>query len=157
MYTYSPARTAKNEFILYPTDYWVHPYHTYTTPIYFISHTYFIAHILSTFYPHFIHTTPIYLMSNEYTSLAPTVIYPFQKRNVFVRKYADGSREWYMDGVLHRGSKRPAVIESDGTRKWYCHGELHRIGYPAIIRGNGTHEWYENGVLIKVIAPCLSD
>lgn len=65
----------------------------------------------------------------------------------------DGSEEWFLDGIRHRGDGGPAVKRWNGDRKgfayfWYMHSQLHRIGGPAIIEdmwhGESSREWFEN-------------
>jgi hypothetical protein len=44
----------------------------------------------------------------------------------------------------------PAVIMANGDREWYQNGQLHREGNePAVIRADGTREWYRNGEFIR--------
>ena len=57
---------------------------------------------------------------------------------------ADGSRQWYYMGDLHRDSDQPAVITANGSRMWYFRGHLHRdaIDQPSIINADGSCSWY---------------
>jgi hypothetical protein len=48
-----------------------------------------------------------------------------------VRVYPNGTKEWYLNGKLHR-EDGPAVEYSDGTKYWYLNGKLHREDGPAI-------------------------
>ena len=48
---------------------------------------------------------------------------------------ADGTREWFRDGKLHRDGGKPAVEYANGNRMWYRDGELKResfVGWTAI-------------------------
>ena len=58
----------------------------------------------------------------------------------------DGTREWRINGKLHRDGDQPAQIEADGTKSWWIDGTLHRDGdQPAWIGADGTKEWWVNG------------
>jgi len=66
---------------------------------------------------------------------------------------ADGTKEWYKDGVLHRGNNKPAIegIGKKWFRAWYKNGILHRDNdKPAVITIFGKNkmcqEWYVNGL-----------
>ena len=60
--------------------------------------------------------------------------------------YADGSKEWYKNGQLHRDGDEPAVISAYGSKYWYKNRQFHRDGdEPAIIYANGSKFWYKNG------------
>lgn len=61
-----------------------------------------------------------------------------------MRTLADGTREWYRDGKLHRDDG-PAVEHSDGTRMWCRNGKLHREDSPAIEFADGRREWWRDG------------
>src|SRR2546423_4807472 len=52
----------------------------------------------------------------------------------------DGTREWRLNGKLHREGG-PAVERADGARAWWLNGDLHREDGPAVERRNGTREW----------------
>ena len=58
-----------------------------------------------------------------------------------VRELANGIREWYLNGKLHRDDG-PAVEGANGYRAWWLHGELHREDGPAVERADGTREWW---------------
>jgi hypothetical protein len=86
-------------------------------------------------------------------------------------EYADGSGEWWRDGVLERARRvvgrdrtttwfregRPRLIAyRGGTREWYGpEGKLHRDDGPAIERANGTKEWYCGGKLHRESGPAI--
>ena len=60
-----------------------------------------------------------------------------------VKVYDHGSKEWFLNGKLHR-EDGPAAEYSWGTKAWYLNGELHREDGPAIEHGNGSKDWYLN-------------
>ena len=60
-----------------------------------------------------------------------------------VMVYDCGTREWYLNGKLHR-EDGPAVESYDGSRFWYLNGDLHREDGPAIEYADGSREWYLN-------------
>ena len=60
------------------------------------------------------------------------------------RVNANGSKEWYLDGKLHR-VEGPAVEDADGTKEWYLNDKLHRTDGPAVEDADGTKEWHLNG------------
>lgn len=58
----------------------------------------------------------------------------------------DGSRRWYLNGVLHRGDDQPAEVRHDGTRRWFQNGVVHRENdKPAVVYGDGTQVWFQHG------------
>ena len=59
-------------------------------------------------------------------------------------EYADGSKEWYINGKLHR-ENGPANEYADGSKSWYTNGERHREDGPAVVYKNGSKAWYING------------
>ena len=61
-----------------------------------------------------------------------------------VKVYSDGTKQWYLNGKLHREDK-PAYEGSSGTKEWWLNGKLHREDGPAIEWLNGTKEWWVNG------------
>jgi hypothetical protein len=61
-----------------------------------------------------------------------------------VKVYDSGTREWYLDGQLHR-TDGPAIEWASGAREWYLNGKLHREDGPALEQLNGTRLWYLNG------------
>jgi hypothetical protein len=67
---------------------------------------------------------------------------------------ADGDREWYRDGKLHR-EDGPAVELADGSREWYRDGKLHREDGPAVERADGDREWYRDGKLHREDGPAV--
>ena len=57
---------------------------------------------------------------------------------------ADGSKEWWVDGKLHR-TDGPAVVMADGRKEWRVDDKLHRTDGPAVEKADGTRKWYING------------
>ena len=41
---------------------------------------------------------------------------------IFLQK-ADGTKEWYKNGLLHRKNRLPAIRKPDGSRQWYVNGK----------------------------------
>ena len=61
-------------------------------------------------------------------------------------EYADGTREWWLNGRRHRDNDLPAVECASGTKFWYKNGKVHRDGdLPAGEYASGAKEWYKNG------------
>ena len=65
---------------------------------------------------------------------------------------ADGSKIWYVHGVIHRDGGLPAREYSNGVREWLVNGQHHRDGgLPAIEYCKGIYspwdhkEWWVNG------------
>ena len=58
--------------------------------------------------------------------------------------YDNGSKEWFLNGELHR-EDGPAVESGNGTKYWFLNGELHREDGPAIEYAAGSKHWYLNG------------
>ena len=44
---------------------------------------------------------------------------------------ADGTKEWYLNGQLHRVDG-PAIEYASGTKAWWLNGKRHRVDGPAI-------------------------
>ena len=59
-------------------------------------------------------------------------------------EYADGSREWFVDGKLHR-LDGPAVEWANGSNLWYVGGKLHRLDGSAVELADGSRGWWVNG------------
>ena len=47
-------------------------------------------------------------------------------------------------------------IKADGTKEWYLHGDLHRIGSPAVVYSEGSEEWRQYGKLHRDDGPAFS-
>ncbi|MEY3411512.1 MAG: Celeribacter phage [Bacteroidota bacterium] len=71
-----------------------------------------------------------------------------------VNVYANGRKEWYKDGKLHR-SDGPAVEWTNGDKKWYINDKLHRSDGPAVEWINGDKAWYINGKLHRTDGPAI--
>ena len=61
-----------------------------------------------------------------------------------VEVWSDGTKEWYLNGKLHR-EDGPAIEYADGSKEWWLNGDLHREDGPAIEDADGTKEWWLNG------------
>jgi hypothetical protein len=59
---------------------------------------------------------------------------------------ADGSKEWYLNGVRHR-TDGPAIEYANGSKEWYLNGVLHRTDGPAIEWADEDKEWYKSWYL----------
>ena len=46
-----------------------------------------------------------------------------------VRVYDDGTKEWYLNGKLHR-EDGPAIEWASGGKSWYLNGKVHREDGP---------------------------
>jgi hypothetical protein len=69
-------------------------------------------------------------------------------------EYADGIREWWVDGKRHR-LDGPAIEYASGTREWWVDGKLHRLDGPAIERADGSREWWVDGKLHRLDGPAI--
>ena len=58
--------------------------------------------------------------------------------------YSTGSKEWYLNGKLHR-EDGPAIEDADGSKFWFINGKLHREDGPAVERADGSKSWFLNG------------
>jgi len=56
-------------------------------------------------------------------------------------EWADGCKEWWIDGQRHRVDG-PACEWSDGGKEWWYSGKLHRIDGPACEDINGSKYWW---------------
>ena len=56
---------------------------------------------------------------------------------------SDGTKEWYLNGKLHR-EDGPAIERPDGDKEWWLNHKLHREDGPAIERANGFKGWWLN-------------
>ena len=99
------------------------------------------------------------------------------------REWADGRKEWYLNGKLHR-EDGPAIERPNGSKAWYIEGkelteeefnnrstcttdsggikewrnkegQLHRIGGPAIEWSDGTKKWFLNGEYHRIGGPAI--
>lgn len=62
-------------------------------------------------------------------------------------EYADGTKEWYLNGKRHR-TDGPAIEHSNGSKGWWLNGKRHREDGPAVEYADGTKQWYLNGVQV---------
>jgi hypothetical protein len=53
----------------------------------------------------------------------------------------DGTKEWRVNGELHRDNDLPAVEYANGDRAWYTRGEHARKGAPPFVYANGDKRW----------------
>ena len=61
-------------------------------------------------------------------------------------EWADGTKEWFYNGIRHRENDKPAVEWPDGKKEWFYNGKRHRVNdMPAIEHGNGKKEWFQYG------------
>jgi len=60
------------------------------------------------------------------------------------REWADGSKEWWLNGERHRVDG-PAIEYASGSKEWWLNGERHRVDGPAIEYANGDKAWRLNG------------
>ena len=58
--------------------------------------------------------------------------------------YSTGSKEWYLNGKLHR-EDGPAIEDADGSKFWFINGKLHREDGPACEWADGSKSWFING------------
>ena len=61
-----------------------------------------------------------------------------------VTVYANGTKEWYLNGKLHR-EDGPAIEDANGYKEWWINGERHREDGPAVECADGSKTWYING------------
>ncbi len=61
-----------------------------------------------------------------------------------VKVYADGTKEWYKNGLRHR-EDGPAIEYFNGDKYWYLNGKQHREDGPAVEWFIGDKYWYLNG------------
>lgn len=74
-------------------------------------------------------------------------------------EYADGTKEWYLNGKLHR-SDGPAIecsMIGNGRKEWYLYGDLHRMNGPAIEDAYGRKEWYRYGKRLGEFGVYIAD
>ena len=71
-----------------------------------------------------------------------------------VKVWADGDKQWYLNGKLHR-EDGPAVERSDGYKEWWLNDYLHREDGPAIEWADGTKYWYLNGNFHREDGPAV--
>jgi len=79
-----------------------------------------------------------YDIENPYSIDIPP--YKWNKKLTLI-EYANGNKEWYLNGKLHREDGPASII--NGNKKWYLNGKLHREDGPAIEYANGDKSWYQ--------------
>jgi len=67
-------------------------------------------------------------------------------------EYANGDKEWYKGGELHR-EDGPAIEKASGHKEWLQHDKLHRLDGPAIVHADGRDSWFQNGERHRVDGP----
>ena len=53
----------------------------------------------------------------------------------------------FLNGNLHSFNDEPAVIGADGSKQWYKNGVRHREGDEPAVISNGNLYWYKDGEL----------
>ena len=77
-----------------------------------------------------------YIKVNDWTKVP--------KEGAFEAEWANGHKEWYLNGKQHR-IDGPAIERAGGTKEWWLNGQRHRIDGPAAEWANGDKEWWVNG------------
>ena len=65
---------------------------------------------------------------------------------------SSGNKHWTNEkGETHRDGDLPAIEYADGYKEWWINGDCYREnGLPAIEYANGDKAWYdENGVMLR--------
>ena len=68
--------------------------------------------------------------------------------------YETGTKEWYLNGKLHR-EDGPAIEYETGTKCWYLNSKRHREDGPAIELADGSKFWYLNNQLHREDGPAI--
>ncbi|MDB4317795.1 hypothetical protein N9973_00700 [bacterium] len=68
-------------------------------------------------------------------------------------EYADGDKEWWVNGKRHR-EDGPA-IEQEDVKSWYIKGDLHRENGPAVEFHDGSKAWWVDGELHREDGPAI--
>jgi hypothetical protein len=61
-------------------------------------------------------------------------------------EYANGNREWYLNGELHREDGPACEYTTNGSKGWFLNGRLHRKDGPALEYANGEKQYWLNGI-----------
>jgi hypothetical protein len=69
-----------------------------------------------------------------------------------IAEYADGRKEWWLNGKLHR-EDGPARVCPDGTKQWLLNGKLHRVDGPAWEGADGSKQWRLNDNHVFTLEP----
>lgn len=59
-------------------------------------------------------------------------------------EYSSGSKEWWVDGVMHREDGPAAILVSKPRKEWWINGKLHREDGPAIEYGSNSYGYPEH-------------
>lgn len=62
-----------------------------------------------------------------------------------VKVYDDGTKQWFLDGKLHREDGEPAIEYPSGYKEWFLDDKPHREDGPAVEDVDGYKAWYLNG------------
>ena len=71
-----------------------------------------------------------------------------------IAEYADGSKQWLLNGKLHRVDG-PAWEWANGKKEWWLNGKRHRVDGPAVEGADGGKEWWLNGNRHRVDGPAI--
>jgi hypothetical protein len=74
---------------------------------------------------------------------------------VGVEGAADYEEYWYYEGVPHRTNGPAATNNKTGTKEWIVDGKLHRVGKPARVVDGVVNEWYNSGFLSREDGPAI--
>ena len=69
-------------------------------------------------------------------------------------EYANGTKEWWQNGLRHR-EDGPAAVWADHAKEWWQNGLRHREDGPAIEYPSGIREWWQNGKLHRTVGPAV--
>ena len=69
--------------------------------------------------------------------------------------YANGQKEWYQFGKLHR-LDGPA-IECVSIKEYWEYGKRHRLNGPAVIKYDNIRYWYQFGKLHRENGPAIEN
>ena len=78
----------------------------------------------------------------------------YLKNNIFHREdgpaieWANGKKEWYLNGKRHR-TDGPAIEYPSGTKSWWINGKEHREDGPAVEYASGLKYWCLNGIQLS--------
>jgi hypothetical protein len=67
-------------------------------------------------------------------------------------EWADGGKEWWINGELHR-LDGPARTTPEGDTEWWLNGKLHRTDGPAAEYDNGAKYWSVHGKFHRLDGP----
>jgi hypothetical protein len=67
-------------------------------------------------------------------------------------EYADGRKEWWLNGKYHR-EDGPAIEYADGSKAWWLNGKRHRVDGPARVLSNGSKSWWLNDKHVFTLEP----